>query len=248
MVVTWPERLAPTQAPDPDVLYPDVYGPNGGRVMGPVQAVFLKPLVQSPLTEVGDFTYYADPDHPTAFERENVLFHYGPGRLRIGRYCALARGVRFLMGAATHQVGLSTYPFPMFGGAWLDSMPAMRARDMKGDLVVGHDVWIGYGATLLAGVSVGSGAVVGAGAVVSKDVPPYAVVAGNPATVVRYRLCAEDRDRMLALAWWDWPVAEVTAAAELLMRGEVAALERVHQAPADSTATARPGIETEGVA
>lgn len=226
MVVTWPERLDRTESPDPNVLYPDVYGPNGGRVMGPVQAVFLKPLVQSPLTEVGDFTYFADPDHPTTFERENVLFHYGPGRLIIGRYCGIAREVRFLMGAATHQMGLSTYPFPMFGGAWLDQMRTMQDRDMKGDLVIGHDVWIGYRATLLAGITVGSGAVIAADAVVTKDVPPYAVVAGNPATVVRQRMSDDERERMLALAWWDWPVDQVTRNARLLMAGDVDALEQ----------------------
>jgi len=240
VVVTWPERLTPSEAPDPAVLYPDVYGPNGGRVMGPVQAVFLKPLVQSPLTEVGDYTYYADADHPTTFERDNVLFHYGPGRLVIGRYCALAREVRFLMGAAAHQMGLSTYPFPMFGGAWLDQMPAMRGRGMKGDLVLGHDVWVGYRATLLAGVTVGSGAVVAADAVVTRDVPPYAVVAGNPATVVRYRLDEDERERMLALAWWNWPVPVVTACASLLMGGDVAALER---AAADAGLLLEPRTE-----
>ncbi len=224
MVVTWPERLAPTQAPDPGVLYPDVYAPNGGRVLGPVQAVFLKPLVQSPLTEVGDFTYFADPDRPTSFERENVLFHFGPGRLVIGKFCAIAREVRFLMGAAAHQMGLSTYPFPMFGGAWLEQMPTMRGRAMKGDLVIGHDVWIGYRATLLAGITVGHGAVIAADAVVTKDVPPYAVVAGNPATVVRYRLDEAERERMLAIAWWDWPIDQITDCADLLMGGDVAAL------------------------
>jgi virginiamycin A acetyltransferase len=226
MVVTWPELLTSSQPPDPDVLYPDVHGPNGGRIMGPVQVVFLKPLVQSPLTEVGDFTYFADPLNPTTFERDNVLFHYGPGRLVIGRYCAIAREVRFLMGAANHHMGLSTFPFPMFGGAWLDVMSRMRARDTRGDLVIGHDVWIGYRATLLAGITVGHGAVIAADAVVTHDVPPYAVVAGNPAVVVRQRLSEEEGDRMLALAWWDWPVSQVTACAEALMGNDIDALER----------------------
>lgn len=208
------------------MLYPDVYGPNGGRVMGPVQAVLLKPLVQSPLTEVGDFSYFADPDHPTTFERENVLFHYGPGRLVIGRYCAIAREVRFLMGAASHPMGLSTFPFPMFGGAWLEHMPAMRERAMKGDLVIGHDVWLGYRATLLAGVTVGSGAVVAADSVVTHDVPPYAVVAGNPARIIRHRLSEADCERMLKLAWWDWPVEVVTDCVGALMGLDLDALER----------------------
>lgn len=216
--------MPPDGAPDPDELYPDLYGPQGGRIVGPVQAVFLKPLVRSPLTSVGDYTYFADPENPQAFERENVLFHYGPGRLQIGRFCALARRVRFLMGAASHQMGLSTYPFPMFGGGWSRGMPQLRARDQRGDLVVGNDVWIGYGATLLAGVTVGDGAVVGAGSVVTGDVPPYAVVGGNPARVIRFRLDEEARATMQRLAWWDWPVEVITEAVPALMGQDLDAL------------------------
>lgn len=226
VVITWPERLQPDDDPDPGALYPDVYGPNGGRVTGPAPLVFLRPLVRSPLTSVGDYTYFADPD-PTTFERENVLFHYGPGRLVIGRFCAIAREVRFLMGAANHQMGLSTFPFPMFGGSWLDAMPTMRSRDTRGDLTIGSDVWIGARATLLAGVSVGHGAIVGAEAVVSDDVPPYAVVAGNPARVVRHRLDATTREQMLDLAWWDWPVPAVTEAVPALMGGDLDGLREV---------------------
>ena len=92
--------------------------------------------------------------------------------------------------------------------------------------MVGHDVWIGFRATLLAGVTIGSGAVVAADAVVTRDVPPYAVVAGNPARVVRYRLPEPERERMLQLAWWDWPVEVVTDCVGALMGHDLDALER----------------------
>lgn len=217
------------QAPDPDRLYPAIYGPNYGRAQGwPV--VFLKPLVESPFTEVGDFTYYADPVDPTGFERNNVLFHYGPGRLVMGRYCALARDVRFIMGAAGHDISaVSTFPFPMFGGDWLREMPTFAQRLQRGDIIVGHDVWLGYRATVLAGVSIGDGAVVAAGSVVSSDVPAYGIVAGNPARLVRHRFDAEQIDRLLALAWWDWPVDHVTAQIGALMSGDIDALEAAAQ-------------------
>jgi len=213
-------------APDPLELYPAVYGPHHGRAQGwPV--VFLRPLVRSPLTEVGEFTYYADPVDPTGFERHNVLFHYGPGRLVMGRYCALARDVRFIMGAAAHRTdAVATYPFPMFGGDWLQHMPAFAERPVRGDTVLGSDVWLGYRATVLPGVTIGSGAVVAAESVVASDVPPYAVVAGNPARVQRRRFSDHDVDRLLALAWWDRPADWVTRNVGALMSGDVDALER----------------------
>lgn len=98
--------MAPVPA-DPTVLHPM---PEHPRV------VLLAQLVTSPLIEVGDFTYYDDPDDPTAFETRNVLYHYGPERLVIGKYCALGTGTRFIMNGANHRMdGPSTFPFPTMG-------------------------------------------------------------------------------------------------------------------------------------
>lgn len=210
--------------PDPDALYPAIYGPNYGRAQGWPMA-FLKPLVQSPFTEVGDYTYYADPADPTGFERNNVLFHYGPHRLVIGRYCALGRDVRFLMGTANHSVeSISTYPFPIFGGDWMDHMQAFVDRPTRGDTVLGNDVWLGYQVTVLPGVRIGDGAIVAAGSVVGSDVPPYGVVRGNPAVLVRRRFADEQVERLQAIAWWDRPVEWVTRHLPALMGGDVDAL------------------------
>jgi virginiamycin A acetyltransferase len=216
-------------APDPNQLYPAVYGPNYGRAQG-WPAVFLKPLVQSPFIEVGDYSYYADPVDPTGFERNNILFHYGPDKLVIGRYCALAREVRFLMGAAGHRMGLSTYPFPMFGADWMPAMDLFAQRVDRPDTVLGNDVWLGYGVTVLAGVHIGDGAIVAARSVVSTSVPPYAVVAGNPARVVRMRFPEDQVRQLLEIAWWDWPVELVTRHIRTIMGDEVDALETVARA------------------
>jgi len=213
--------------PDPTRIYPPVYGPNYGRAQGwPV--VFLKPLVESPFTEVGEYTYYADPADPTGFERNNVLFHYGPDKLVIGRYTAIARDVRFLMGAANHLMGgFSTYPFPMFGGDWMALMDQFGARSFRGDTVVGNDVWLGYQALVMPGVRIGDGTIVAARAVVAADLPPYSIAAGNPARVVRHRFTEDQIGRLLKLAWWDWPPEHVTRHLAAITGDDLDALEAV---------------------
>jgi virginiamycin A acetyltransferase len=115
----------------PDIPSPDTLHP----VAGHPRVVFLKPLVRSPNIEVGDYTYYDDPGDPAAFERENVLYAYGPERLVIGRYCALATRVRFLMADANHPTaGVSTFPFAIFGGAWAEqTLDLVQAIPSRGD-------------------------------------------------------------------------------------------------------------------
>jgi virginiamycin A acetyltransferase len=209
-------------APPADRLYPDCYGPKAGRILGDPQVVYLRTLVQSPFTSVGEYTYYADPIDPTGFERHNVLFHHGPERLVIGKFCALAQGVRFLMNSANHRHdGISAYPFPMFGGEWLQHMDLLAERPRGQDTRVGNDVWLGTGAVVLPGVRIGDGAIVGAMSVVTADVPAYAVVAGNPARIVRRRFTDDDVERLIRLAWWDWPIEIVTRHLRTIIAGDV---------------------------
>ena len=207
--------------PDPDQLHP---------LPGHAGTVFLKPLLAqapNPLFTVGDYSYYSDFDDPLPFFRRNVRYAFGRSRLTIGRYCALAHGTSFILDDANHVLsGITTYPFPVFGGDWGRALPlAGLPLPDKGDTVVGHDVWFGSESLVLPGVTIGSGCIVGARAVVSRDLPPYSVAVGNPARVVRQRFPTEVIGRLLALAWWDWPHADVTRAIPLLVRGDVAALE-----------------------
>jgi len=207
--------------PSPGTLHP---------VAGHPRVVFLKPLIRSPKIEVGDYSYYDDPDDPTAFEEKNVLYAYGPERLVIGRYCALATGVRFVMAGANHPMaGVSTFLFAIFGGDWAEQTLdlVMASNPSRGDTIVGNDVWIGYGALVMPGVRIGDGAIVAAGTVVSKDVPPYGVVAGNPARVVRARFDEADVERLLRAAWWDWPVELVTEHARAIMAGRPSDIEAI---------------------
>ncbi|GGO10992.1 acetyltransferase [Microbispora rosea subsp. aerata] len=206
--------------PDPTTVHPL---PAHERV------VFLKPLISSPVIEVGDYTYYDDPDGATGFEHRNVLYAYGPERLIIGKYCAIASGTRFLMAGAAHPtMGVSTFPFTMFGGEWTDrTLDIVTGMPSRGDTVVGNDVWFGCQATVMPGVTIGDGAIIAAGAVVTADVPPYTVVGGNPARPIRRRFPDADVERLLRAAWWDWPVELVTEHVRVIMAGAPADIARI---------------------
>ena len=115
--------------------------------------MFLRPLVQSAKVDVGEYTYYDSDDDPLGFERDAVLYGFGPERLIIGRFCAIASCVRFLMPGANHaDLGPSTYPFGVFGAGWAATMDVVMSAPSRGDTVVGHDVWLGYSALVLPGV------------------------------------------------------------------------------------------------
>lgn len=207
-------------APDPGAKYPVAEFSRVG---------FLRNLVRSPLIEVGEYSYYDDPEGPDTFEEKCVLYHYDfiGDRLVIGRFCALATGVQFIMNGANHALeGFSTFPFGIFAGAWRAGLdPAVHATGYRGDTAVGNDVWIGMEATILPGVTIGDGAIVAAKSVVTKDVPPYAVVAGNPAKVVRMRFSAAVIERLLAIAWWQWPADKVTRNIAAISGADLKALE-----------------------
>lgn len=119
--------------------------------------------------------------------------------LKIGSFCSIAQGVRILLGGGHRLDSVSTYPFPLM---FLDGVGGGSCQTSKGDVLIGSDVWIGMDAMILSGVVIGHGAVVAAGSVVSKNVPPFSVVAGNPARVVKYRFDDETIAALLETEWW----------------------------------------------
>ncbi len=210
----------PTQkyGPDPASIHPLPSAPQVG---------FLKPIVDHPMIEIGDYTYYDDPAGPENFVERCVRYHFEHigDRLVIGRFCAIAAGVEFIMNGANHAMdGFSTYPFPIFGEGWEDA-DIDWAKGARGDIVIGNDVWIGTGATIMPGVTIGDGAIIGAKAVVAKDVPAFGIAAGNPAKIRKYRFPEETIDRLRAIAWWDWPAAKITANLAAIRGADIAALE-----------------------
>lgn len=195
--------------PDPDLVYP---------IPGVLRVCFLKNIIQNPRIQVGDYTYYDDPQDVGNFEK-NVLYHFDfiGDILIIGKFCQIASGVTFIMNGALHGLdGFSTYPFKIMGGPWAN---APLLSDFKGDTVVGNDVWIGYDVTILPGIHIGDGAIIAAKSVVTRDVSPYAIVGGNPAREIRTRFDAETISVLLQLRWWDWDALCISQHLDVLLGG-----------------------------
>jgi virginiamycin A acetyltransferase len=190
------------------------------------QICFIQNTVTNPNIIIGDYTYYDDLEDSEDFER-NVLYHFPfiGDRLVIGKFCALARGVKFIMNGANHKLdGFSTYPFQIFGNGWEKVMPQPGELPYKGDTVIGNDVWMGYEATVMPGVQVGDGAIIAAKSVVVSHVPPYTVVGGNPARPIRQRFDDEVIQSLLSIAWWDWSIEKITRNLEKIVAADIEAL------------------------
>ncbi len=204
--------------PNPNVAHP---------MEGFPQVCFIKNVVSNPNIIIGDFTYYDDVEDSENFER-NVLYHYPfvGDKLIIGKFCALATNVKFIMNGANHKMsGLSTYPFQIFGDDWERVMPKPEEFPFKGDTVIGNDVWIGYDAVIMPGVKVGDGAIIAAKSVIVKDVPPYTIVGGNPGVVIRTRFCDETIHALLEIAWWNWDIEKITRNLEKVVGADIEALK-----------------------
>ena len=191
------------------------------------QVCFIRNTVSNPRILIGDYTYYDDPVDSENFER-NVLYHYPfiGDRLIIGKFCALARGVKFIMNGANHKMsGLSTYPFQIFGGGWGKVMPRPDELPTKGDTVIGNDVWIGFDSLIMPGVKIGDGAIIASRSVVAGDVPAYTIAGGNPAKPIKARFSPQVAEALEALAWWDWPIEKITRHLAIIVSADIEALK-----------------------
>lgn len=189
--------------PDKDSAFPNPAIPS---------LCFIKNVVKSPRIIVGDYTYYDDCDGADRFEEHVTHFYEFIGdKLIIGNFCAIAKGVEFVMNGANHRMNCATtYPFYIMGGDWGGMIaPVVDQLPLKGDTVIGNDVWIGQNVTIMPGVHIGDGAIIGADSTVATNIPPYAVAVGNPARVIRLRFDDETIELLERLKWWDLPIEEI---------------------------------------
>ncbi|MDR1045994.1 MAG: CatB-related O-acetyltransferase [Candidatus Adiutrix sp.] len=202
-----------SKLPDPTVTHPVPGFP----------VVYVKPTITRPNIEVGDFTYYSGED----FE-SRVTHHYEfyGDRLIIGKFCQIAADVTFIMNGANHRMkAASTFPFYILEH-WRQETPPLSEMPVKGDTIIGNDVWLGQNATILPGVHIGDGAIIGLNSVVGSDIEPYAIAVGNPAKPVRKRFDDELIALLESFRWWDKPIEEIQTLMPLLSNGD---LERVRR-------------------
>ena len=183
----------------------------------------VKPAIKNKNIIVGDFTYFADTD----FEK-HVTHHYDfiGDKLIIGKFCQIAAGVNFVMNGANHQMNaVTTFPFYIFEG-WKQKVPPLNKMSLKGDTIIGNDVWIGQNVTILPGVHIGDGAIIGLNSVVGSDIAPYTIVAGNPAKVIRKRFDNQLIKLLLKLKWWDKSIKEINDLIPILTDNNLAEVKK----------------------
>ncbi|MBQ9771237.1 MAG: CatB-related O-acetyltransferase [Lentisphaeria bacterium] len=157
---------------------------------------YSRDIFDDPLVQFGRYTYGTP-----------KIYHYdAKTHCYIGSFCCIALDSKIILGGEHKSGSASLYPFEQTA----DFSNITDVNDFsKGDIIIGNDVWIGNGATVLSGVTIGNGAVVGACAVVTKDVPPYAIVVGNPARVIRYRFDEKIIEALQKIKWWDWEIEKI---------------------------------------
>ncbi len=139
-------------------------------------------------------------------------------KLKIGQFSSISAEVEILLGGEHRSDWVTTYPFNCF---WANAQHISGHPKTKGDVLIGNDVWIGRGVCILSGVTIGDGAIIGAKALVSKDVPPYAIVAGNPARIIRYRFNETTIRKLIEIAWWNWPEEKIANAMPYLLSSNI---------------------------
>jgi virginiamycin A acetyltransferase len=192
---------------------------------------YIKNLPSRPNVVIGDYTYYSDNhDSPENFY-DHIQYHYAfmGDRLIIGKFCAIAEGITFIMNGSNHRMdGFTTYPFSIFRNGWETVTPSLDQLPFKGDTVIGNDVWIGQNVTVMPGIKIGDGAVIAANSTVTRNVDPYVISGGNPANFIKKRFDDKMIELLLKLQWWNWDERKIfDHLEELVSVNDIAILKKL---------------------
>ena len=154
--------------------------------------------------------------------------HHEGTKLKIGKFCSIAEGVVVFLGANHRIDWFTTFPF---GHIVETTFPKVKKESghpsSKGDVIIGNDVWIATNAVIISGVTIGDGAVVAACSVVTKDIPPYTIVAGNPAKQIRKRFDDSVINKLLELKWWDMDESRINEISDILCSNDIEKLNNI---------------------
>ena len=206
--------------PDPNAVYPNEN----------IRSIcFIKNVITRPNIIAGDYTYDSDADGAEHFE-DHVTHHYDflGDKLILGKFCAIAKGIEFVMNGANHRMcSVTTYQFNIMGHGWEKCTPSPGVLPFKGDTIVGNDVWIGQNVTVLPGVHIGDGAIIAANSVVASDVPAYHIYGGNPCRFIRKRFSDELIRHLLIIQWWNWSAKKIFDNLHILCSGDLDAIQKI---------------------
>ncbi len=174
-------------------------------------------LLKKGLLEVGRYTYGVP---------EIDVYKNSERKVTIGSFCSISKNVRIITGGIHPSDWISTFPIRDFVGVDIpyDGMPTS-----KGEIFIGHDVWIGTGVTILSSVTIGPGAIIASGSIVTKDIQPYAIAAGIPAKVIRYRFSEQQIIELLKIKWWEWDIEKIKSNIHLLSSGKIDQFINTHK-------------------
>ncbi|MBW9172461.1 Vat family streptogramin A O-acetyltransferase [Clostridium estertheticum] len=206
--------------PNPNSIYPNE---------NIKQICYIKNVIKNPNIQVGDYTYYDDVNGAEEFEK-HVTHHYDflGDKLIIGKFCAIAHGIEFVMNGANHQMcSVTTYPFYIMGNGWEKTTPTLDVLPVKGDTIIGNDVWIGQNVVVMPGIHIGNGAIIAANSVVTRNVPDYHIAGGNPVKIIRKRFDDNLIQYLLTLKWWNWSAEKIFNNLEILCSSDIEKIKNI---------------------
>ncbi|MBA2852439.1 chloramphenicol O-acetyltransferase type B [Methanococcus maripaludis] len=191
--------------------------------------------IKSENVEIGEYTYYSGYYEGKEFKDcimylDEIDNGKDVDKLIIGKFCSIASGIKFVMGGNQgHRYNwISTYPLTLISETPED-LKCENAKGYlkKGDTIIENDVWIGANVTIMPGVKIGSGAVIATGSIVTKEVPPYTIVGGNPAKIIKKRFSDEKIELLLKIKWWNWPIEKIKSKINTLMSDDFEELKKI---------------------